>query len=424
MNSELIYILLTLIASAFFSGMEIAFVSANKLEMELAIKNSKRSAKILVNFYKHPGMFIGTMLLGNNISLVIYGILMANVLEPIIYDNLLVQSPGLVLLIQVLCSTILILIAAEFIPKVVFQLNPKRWLVGFSWVLAFIYYLLWVPTRFTIGLSEWILKRVFRSDIANAKYELGRVDLNNFVREKTESNANGDDLEPEIEIFQNALDFRDVKVRESMSPRNELIAADISETNEEVIEKFVSSGHSKLLVYRGSVDNIIGYIHSLEMFKNPESVKKILRPISIVPEATRAKDVLQLFIKERKNVAVVVDEFGGTAGMVTLEDLVEEIFGEIEDEHDREDLTERKIDNQNFIFSARNEVNYLNDTYQLGIPEKDQYETLAGYVINVFEGLPDVGTVIETDLFFMTILKVDGPKIEEIHFTLKQYPES
>lgn len=424
MNSELIYILLTLIASAFFSGMEIAFVSANKLEMELAIKNSKRSAKILVNFYKHPGMFIGTMLLGNNISLVIYGILMANLLEPIIYDNLLVQSPGLVLLIQVLCSTILILIAAEFIPKVVFQLNPKRWLVGFSWVLAFIYYLLWVPTRFTIGLSEWILKRVFRSDITNAKYELGRVDLNNFVREKTESNANGDDLEPEIEIFQNALDFRDVKVRESMSPRNELIAADISETNEEVIEKFVSSGHSKLLVYRGSVDNIIGYIHSLEMFKNPESVKKILRPISIVPEATRAKDVLQLFIKERKNVAVVVDEFGGTAGMVTLEDLVEEIFGEIEDEHDREDLTERKIDNQNFIFSARNEVNYLNDTYQLSIPEKDEYETLAGYVINVFEGLPDVGTVIETDLFFMTILKVDGPKIEEIHFTLKQYPES
>jgi CBS domain containing-hemolysin-like protein len=421
MNNDLFYIAITLLASAFFSGMEIAFVSANKLEMELAIKNSKRSARILVHFYNNPGMFIGTMLLGNNISLVIYGILMANTLEPTIH--LFIDSMGLVLFIQVIISTILILFAAEFIPKVVFQLNPKRWLVGFSWVLSFIYYLLWIPTKFTIGLSELILKNIFRSNVATAKYELGRVDLNNFVRVKTESNSHGEDLEPEIEIFQNALDFRDVKVRESMSPRNELEAVDISASNEEVIQRFVSTGHSKLLVYRGSIDNIIGYIHSLEMFKNPDSVKKILRPISIVPEATRAKDVLHLFIKESRNVAVVVDEFGGTAGMVTLEDLVEEIFGEIEDEHDKEDLTERKVDSQNFIFSARHEVAYLNDTYQLDIPEKDDYETLAGYIIDEFEGLPEVGTVIESDLFFITILKVDGPKIEEIHFTLKHNPE-
>jgi CBS domain containing-hemolysin-like protein len=275
----------------------------------------------------------------------------------------------------------------------------------------------------TIGISEWILKNVFRTNVATAKYELGRVDLNNFVRVKTESSNNGDEIEPEIEIFQNALDFRDVKVRESMTPRNELEAVDITETNDEVINRFISTGHSKILVYRGSIDNIIGYVHSLEMFKNPESVKKILRPISIVPEATRAKDVLHLFIKESRNVAVVVDEFGGTAGMVTLEDLVEEIFGEIEDEHDKEDLIERKIDEQNYIFSARHEVAYLNDTYQLGIQEKDDYETLAGYIINEYEGLPDVGTVIETNLFFITILKIDGPKIEEIQFSLKQNPE-
>lgn len=421
MSSDLIYIILTLLASAFFSGMEIAFVSANKLEMELAIKNSKRSAKILVHFYNNPGMFIGTMLLGNNISLVIYGILMASILEPII--QIYIHSEGLVLFIQVLLSTILILIAAEFIPKVVFQLNPKRWLVGFSWVLSLIYYLLWIPTRLTIGISEWILKNIFRTNVATAKYELGRVDLNNFVRVKTEGSGNGEEIEPEIEIFQNALDFRDVKVRESMTPRNELEAVDISETNEEVVNRFISTGHSKILVYRGSIDNIIGYVHSLEMFKNPESVKKILRPISIVPEATRAKDVLHLFIKESRNVAVVVDEFGGTAGMVTLEDLVEEIFGEIEDEHDKEDLIERKIDEQNYIFSARHEVAYLNDTYQLDIPEQDDYETLAGYIINKYEGLPDVGTVIETDLFFITILKIDGPKIEEIQFSLKQNPE-
>jgi len=420
MSDNLTYIILTLLASAFFSGMEIAFVSANKLEMELAIKNSKRSGRILAHFFSHPGMFIGTMLLGNNIALVIYGIAMAKILEPIIQN--FVQAPGLILIIQVFISTLLILVAAEFIPKVVFRLNPKKWLVGFSWLLSLIYYLLWMPTRFTIGLSEWILKVIFRVEISSTKYELGRIDLNNYVRVRTESNKLGDDLEPEIEIFQNALDFRDVKVRESMSPRNEIEAVDITESNESVIQNFISTGHSKILVFRGSIDNIIGYVHSLEMFKNPDSVKNILRPITIVPEATPAKDVLQQFIQKKKNVAVVVDEFGGTAGMVTLEDLVEEIFGEIEDEHDKEELTERKIDELNYIFSARNEVNYLNDKYNLLIPEKGEYETLAGFIIDEFEGLPDVGTVIETEHFFITILKIDGPKIEEVQFTLKQNP--
>ena len=418
MTALLSYIFLTLLASAFFSGMEIAFVSANKLEMELAIKNSRRSARILSHFFNNPGMFIGTMLLGNNISLVIYGIFMADLMEPIIQS--FVGSPGLVLLIQVVFSTLFILFAAEFIPKVVFQLNPKRWLVGFSWLLSFIYYLLWLPTKFTIGLSEWILKNIFRVKVNSSRYELGRIDLNNYVRDRTESNNGGSELEPEIEIFQNALDFRDVKIRESMSPRNEIEAIDISESNETIIQKFISTGHSKILVYRGSIDNIIGYVHSLEMFKNPDSIKKILRPISIVPEATPAKDVLQLFIKEKRNLAVVVDEYGGTAGMVTLEDLVEEIFGEIEDEHDKEDLTERKIDDQNFIFSARHEVNYLNDVYELGIPEEDEYETLAGYIIHEHEGLPSVGEIIETELFIIIILKIDGPKIEEVQFTLKQ----
>jgi CBS domain containing-hemolysin-like protein len=422
MSSLIIYIFFTLLASAFFSGMEIAFISSNKLEMELAIKNSKRSGNILTHFFNSPGMFIGTMLLGNNISLVIYGILMASVFEPVILN--FISSPGLVLFIQVVFSTMFILFAAEFIPKVVFQLNPKRWLVGFSWLLGLIYYLLWLPTKFTIGLSEWILETLFRVKVNSAKYELGRIDLNNLVRVKTENkNNSGDEIEPEIEIFQNALDFRDVKVRESMSPRNEIEAIDISESNETVIQKFISTGHSKVLVYRGSIDNIIGYVHSLEMFKNPDSIKKILRPISIVPEATPAKDVLQLFIKEKKNIAVVVDEYGGTAGMVTLEDLVEEIFGEIEDEHDKEDLTERKIDDKNYIFSARHEVNYLNDEYELGIPEEDDYETLAGYIIYEYEGLPSIGTILETDDYIISILKIDGPKIEEVQFTLKQSVE-
>jgi CBS domain containing-hemolysin-like protein len=417
MDNQLVYIILTLLTSAFFSGMEIAFVSANKLEMEMAIKNSKRSGRVLSRFFDNPGMFIGTMLLGNNISLVVYGILMASLLEPKI--ALIFSSPSIVLLIQVIISTIVILFAAEFIPKIVFRLNSKRWLVGFSWLLSFIYYVLWIPTRFIISLSEWILKVFFKENSDHVKYEIGRVDLDNFVRVKTESKHDSEELEPEIEIFQNALDFIDVKVRESMSPRNEIVAIDISESNESLLEKFIQSGHSKILVFRGSIDNIIGYVHSLEFLKNPRSFKNLLRPISIVPEATPAKDVLQQFIKDKRSLALVVDEFGGTAGMVTLEDLVEEIFGEIEDEHDREDLTERKIDNQNYIFSARHKVDYLNDNYGIGIPEKDDYETLAGYIIDEFEGLPDVGTVIETGLFFISIIKVNGPKIEEVQLTLK-----
>ena len=418
MSHQITYIILTLLTSAFFSGMEIAFVSANKLEMELAIKNSKRSGRILAKFFNNPGMFIGTMLLGNNISLVVYGIIMASILEPPI--QAVIQSPSLVLLIQVFISTALILFAAEFIPKIIFRLNPKKWLVGFSWLLSLVYYVLWIPTRFIISLSEGILKILFKEQTAHSKYELGRVDLDNFVRVKTDNKHDGGLLEPEIEIFQNALDFIDVKVRESMSPRNEILAIDISESNDILLEKFIQSGHSKILVFRGSIDNIIGYVHSLEFFKKPKSFKKLLRPISIVPEATPAMDVLQQFIKDKRNVALVVDEFGGTAGMVTLEDLVEEIFGEIEDEHDKEELTERKIDDQNYIFSARHEVNYLNDTYSIGIPERDEYETLAGYIIYEFEGLPDVGTVIETSLFFISIIKVNGPKIEEIQLTLKQ----
>jgi len=251
------------------------------------------------------------------------------------------------------------------------------------------------------------------------RFDLGRVDLDNYIREKTELQHNEDEIEPEIEIFQNALDFRDVKVRESMIPRNEINCISIDEDKSVAMKMFTETGHSKILVYRDSIDNIIGYIHSLEMFQIPETIKNILRPISIVPEAIAAKEVLKLFIKESRNVAVVVDEFGGTAGMVTIEDVVEEIFGEIEDEFDKDELVERKINDKNFVFSARHEVDYLNSSYKLDIPESDEYETLSGYIIAEYEGLPEVGNLIETDDFFITILKVQGPKIIEVQFTLK-----
>jgi putative hemolysin len=410
------YILVSLLASAFFSGMEIAFVSANKLEIEIIIKKQSRSGKILAHLYRFPGMFIGTMLLGNNIALVVYGILIAAQLDPIIRP--LVHSPILLLLIQTILSTVFILVAAEFLPKALFRLNPKRWLVGFSWLLSFLYYLLWLPTRLTIGVAEWILRTVFKMESEPDQVDLGRIDLNNYIRERTDSKSEYSQ-EPEVEIFQNALDFRDVKVRECMIPRNEIAAISLEESKEIATQKFVDSGHSKLLVYRGTIDNIIGYIHSLEMFKKPESIKHILRPISIIPEAIAAKDVLEKFIHEKRNVAVVVDEFGGTAGMVTIEDVVEEIFGEIEDEFDKEQLIERKINDKNYILSARHEIDYLNSTLDFEIPESDEYETLSGYIIHHYEGLPEVGKLIETPGFFITILKVNGPKIIEVQLTVK-----
>jgi CBS domain containing-hemolysin-like protein len=342
---------------------------------------------------------------------------MALLIEPLLVP--FIHSSILLLLIQTIISTALILVAAEFIPKAIFRLNPKKWLVGFSWLLNLYYYILWIPTRFTIGISEWILKVFFRMEKVSDKVVLGRVDLDNYIRERTEAQHTKMDIEPEVEIFQNALDFQDVKVRESMVPRNEITAISIDEDKNVTLKIFIETGHSKILVYRESIDNIIGYIHSLEMFQNPASIKNILRPIAIIPEAIAAKDVLELFIKEKRNVAVVVDEFGGTAGMVTIEDVVEEIFGEIEDEYDKDELVERKINDKNYILSARHEVDYLNDTYNFNIPESDEYETLSGFIIYQCEGLPDVGKLIETRQFFITILKVSGPKILEVQLTIK-----
>jgi len=413
----LFYIFLTLISSAFFSGIEIAFVSANKLEMEIIINKKNRTSRIISGFYRNPGMFIGTMLLGNNISLVIYGFLMAYLIDP--YLAGIINSSVLALLIKTLVSTVFILVAAEFIPKAVFRLNPKKWLVGFSWLLNALYFILWIPTRITLSISEWILKSFFGIKKTTQKIDLSRIDLNHYIRERTEQISKNIEMEPEVEIFQNVLDFKDVKVRETMVPRNEIVSIGIEEEKEVALKLFIETGHSKLLIYRDSIDNIIGYIHSLEMFRQPESIKNILRPISILPEAIPAQEVLKHFIHEKRNVAVVVDEFGGTAGMVTIEDVVEEIFGEIVDEFDKEGLVERKINDHNFIFSARHEIDYLNDTYNYSIPESDEYETLAGFIINIYKGLPDVGTVIETEQFLITILKVNGPKIEEVQFTLR-----
>jgi len=393
-----------LVFSAFFSGMEIAFVSANKLKIELDGKQGDFFAKIISNFLKKPSRFIGAMLVGNNIALVVYGIFMAKILEPVIGDY--VQSEGLILLIQTVVSTIIILITAEFLPKTLFRINPNNMLRFFAFPLLLIYWLLLVPMFIVIGISELLIKLFAPNLKPDTELNFGRIDLEHYIREGTENNEDTDEVDHEIQIFQNALDFSKVKARDCMIPRTEIVAMEIEEDIESLKDKFVETGLSKILIYRDNIDNIIGYTHSFELFKKPESVKSILLPVPIIAMSMSANEILEIFIEQRKSIAVVVDEFGGTAGILTIEDIIEEIFGEIEDEHDKEELIETKINEEEFLFAARLEVDYLNSEYHLDLPESDNYETLAGLIIDQFESIPKMNEQIKFDQFVFTVKKV------------------
>ncbi len=409
-------ILTSLISSAFFSGMEIAFVSANKLKIELDGKQGDFFAKIVSNFLKRPSRFIGAMLVGNNIALVVYGIYMAKILEPEIAR--FTQSDLIILLIQTVISTILILITAEFLPKTLFRINPNNMLRFFAFPLLIIYYVLLLPMLLVIGISEALIKLFSPGIKMQEDLNFGRVDLEYYIKEGTENNENQEDIDHEIQIFQNALDFSKVKARECMVPRTEVIAMDIEDSIENLTAKFIDTGLSKILIYRDTIDNIIGYTHSFELFKKPDSIKSILLPVPIIAISMPANEILEEFIEQRRSIAVVVDEFGGTSGIVTIEDIIEEIFGEIEDEHDKEELIETKISDSEFLFSARLEVDYLNDEYGLNLPESDNYETLAGLLINTFESIPIMNEEIILDNFIFTVKKVFQNKIDLVHLKL------
>ena len=409
-------ILTSLISSAFFSGMEIAFVSANKLKIELDGKQGDFFAKIVSNFLKRPSRFIGAMLVGNNIALVVYGIYMAKILEPEIAR--FTQSDLIILLIQTVISTILILITAEFLPKTLFRINPNNMLRFFAFPLLIIYYVLLLPMLLVIGISEALIKLFSPGIKMQEDLNFGRVDLEYYIKEGTENNENQEDIDHEIQIFQNALDFSKVKARECMVPRTEVIAMDIEDSIENLTAKFIDTGLSKILIYRDTIDNIIGYTHSFELFKKPDSIKSILLPVPIIAISMTANEILEEFIEQRRSIAVVVDEFGGTSGIVTIEDIIEEIFGEIEDEHDKEELIETKISDSEFLFSARIEVDYLNDEYGLNLPESDNYETLAGLLINTFESIPIMNEEIILDNFIFTVKKVFQNKIDLVHLKL------
>lgn len=419
MDGNALIIILSLILSAFFSGMEIAFVSSNKIHIEIAKKQNDFIAKTLTKLTAKPSKFIATMLIGNNIALVIYGFLMGEKLVrwfqemlPTNYGFLNYMLTDLSLFTQTVLSTLLILLTAEFLPKVFFQIYANSLLKVLAIPAYFFYGLFSLVSDFVIWISNMILKRFFKTGKEDVQLVMTKVELGNYISEQMESVEEHEEVDSEIQIFQNALDFSEVKAREVMLPRTEIIAVDIGEPIKNLKAIFTSSGLSKILVYKDSVDDIVGYVHSFELFKKPKDIKSVVRGVEFVPETMLVKDVLNLLTKKRKSISVVIDEYGGTSGIITVEDIIEELFGEIEDEHDTLELIEEKIDPNNFKFSARLEVDYINEAYKLDLPEGENYETLGGLIVDETEEIPHVNDQIQIENYLFTILEVSTTKID------------
>ena len=425
MAHEIIIIIASLILSAFFSGMEIAYVSANKIHVEIEKKQNDFLAIVLTRLTKKPSKFIATMLVGNNIALVVYGFFMGDLLMAWL-GSLQLENEflrylvlDLSLLTQTVISTIIILLTAEFLPKVFFQIYAN-FLLKFFAVPAYIFYVLFsFISSFIIWISDFILKIFFKTQGDEVQLAFSKVELGNYITEQMEKVEEDQEIDTEIQIFQNALEFSEVKSREVMIPRTEIIAVDLITEPKDLVETFTRTGLSKILIYKENIDDIIGYVHSFELFKKPPTVKSILLPVVFVPETMLVKDVLNILIKKRKSIAVVIDEYGGTSGMMTVEDIVEELFGEIEDEHDPVVLIEEKTGENSFLFSARLEVDYLNETHKLEIPEGENYETLGGYIVNHTEEIPPKDSIVEIDKFEFHIRDVSNTKIELVEVRLK-----
>lgn len=422
MAETLAIIIISLLFSALFSGIEIAFVSSDKLQIRLQSEKGAISGKILSIFLNKPSNFISTTLIGNTLALVVYGIFMAKILEPVIIMYLpeVARSAAVVLVIQTLLSTLVVLVTAEFTPKSLFMINPQRMLTLFSIPMFIIYYLLYPFVWLIGGLSKFVLVRIIGLEYNEEKPVYGLSDLNNYIR-----NIIGADSDQEVEIdtkiFTNALEFKTVRVRECMVPRTEISAVDITDNVDELLQSFVESGHSKIVVYRESIDDVVGYIHTLELFKKPEEIAKIVTPLLIVPETMLANELMIQFITERKSMALVVDEFGGTSGVVTMEDIIEEIFGEIQDEYDVDEWIEEQLDERNYLISARHEIDYLNDKYGWTLPT-GEYETVGGYILSIIEDLPQKNEELEAYPYKFTIVSVEDIRIDIVKITLLEAP--
>lgn len=411
-GSILYYILISLGFSAYFSGMEIAFVSANRFQIEIDKKEGSIANRIVSFFQKDQSRFISTMLVGNNIALVVYGILMAALLEPFLLQY--VSSSYGVLFLQTAISTAIVLFTAEFLPKVIFQINPNSALSIFSIPTLIIYYLFIPLSYITVQISDFILRKVLKIDIKQEDVSFSKIDLDNYLNEIESTDSDTENFDNEVQILRNALDFSNVKARECMIPRTEIKALPEDASIAEISDLFYKTGLSKLIIYKENLDDIIGYVHSFEMFKKPKKITDILLPITVIPETMPANQILELLIKQKKSIVVVVDEFGGTAGLLTLEDIVEEIFGDIEDEHDTENLVEKKVSENEYEFSARLEIDYLNEAFNLELPLSDDYETLAGFIIHHHESIPEMGELITIPPFSIKILKVNDTRIDRV----------
>ena len=415
----LIVILVTILFSAFFSGMEIAFISANRLRLELDKKQNVVFSSLISLFTKFPGQFIATMLVGNNLALVIYGIAFAKILKPFL--DVYIHSNSLVLLIQTIISTMIILATAEYLPKMLFRINPNKILKFFTVPIAFFYFLFYPVTKIAIWISKIVLRLFLNEQIKSVdeKIVFNRIDLDHFVNEsETATSQTNHDIDSEVKLFRNALDFSKVKLRDIMVPRTEIVSLDIDSTIEELHQKFIETGYSRILFYSGNIDNIVGYIHHSFIFTNPDSIQSNLRNVLIVPETMPASKLLQQFIQQRRSIAIVVDEFGGTSGMVSSEDILEEIFGEIEDEHDTSDLISKQVNPSEYILSGRLELEQLNEAYNLEFPENENFETLAGFILFNHQSIPKINTVITIDQYQIKILKATNTKIELIHLKI------
>lgn len=411
-----IVILVTLLCSAFFSGMEIAFVSANRLKIELEKKRGATAGRILAFFVKNTSNFISAMLLGNNISLVIYGIYMAISLEPIL--TFAEPYPALELLLQTVISTIIVLVTAEFLPKAIFRINPNGILTVAAVPLFIVYWVFFIPVIIIMLFSNFFL-RIMRTDIEDSQKAFTKIDLDHYVRDLSDRIEEDAHMENEILILNNALEFPKIKARDCLIPRTEIVACNIEDSIDELREKFITTGLSKILIYRDTIDNIIGYVHAYELFNKPDYIKNVMLPIGVVPESIMAKELLGQFSKSKRNIVVVVDEFGGTEGIITVEDIIEEIFGEIEDEHDLENEFEKQIDENTFLFAGRTEIDHLIHQHDLPLEQSEEYETLAGYILAELEEIPEVNESFETDKLIITIVEVSDSRIDTVKIEYK-----
>lgn len=414
---SIVIILTTLVLSAFFSGFEIAYVSSNKVHIEILKKQEGLIANILTRLTYRPSKLLATMLVGNNVALVVYGFEMGKVMTlllPPFFQNVLWHT---------IISTLIILITAEFMPKVFFQIYANQLLKLFA-VPAYFFYLLFYPfSSFIIWISDFVLRVFFKTKGDYVPLSFTKVELVDYISEQMGNAPKKEEVDAEVQMFQNALEFSGVKAREIMIPRTEIVAVDLNETIENLIATFVSSGFSKILIYNENIDDIVGYVHSFDMFKKPKTIKEVLIPVVTIPETIQINEVLNLLMRKRKSMAVVLDEYGGTSGIVTLEDIVEELFGEIEDEHDKDKFIEEKISDDEYLFSARLEVDYINETYHLNLPESEEYETLSGLILLHTEEIPTQGETISLPPFVFSIEACSQTRIETVRVFIKESDE-